>query len=102
MNRLASRIEETRIKLDALEPAKREALEETLEISFEEAFEFQQLQAQAHAAGIITPEEAMVIYASIGESAAGWKAHTDLATKIVVTLTAEELLKRRIAERRAS
>ncbi len=82
-NRIASAIARARIKLDALEPEQREKIDQTLALEPMEAFEYQQTQARAHAAGILTTDEALIIYASIGESAQGWRAGTDTATKVI-------------------
>lgn len=99
MNRVAQAIEGIRVKAEALDPAAREALDADMAVDFAEHFAYQQAQAQAHAAGRISTDEALLIYAALGEigSAAngGWASSTDLATKVAVTLSMGELLKRR-------
>jgi hypothetical protein len=96
MNRLAAHIEEVRVKCDALPEAKRQALDETLAVSFEEHFRFQETQARAHAGGKLSTDEAMIVYRALGELGSdangGWANGTDLATKVSVTLLMGELL----------
>lgn len=73
-------------------------LDAELAVSFEEHFAFQNAQARAHAAGILTPEEASVIYRALGEVGStangGWAKGTDLALKVTVTTVMGQLVGR--------
>lgn len=105
---LAVRIEhardclERRVRLDTGEPLSPKvdlvAFERGLDNTPAEHFRYQQLQSEAHALGHITTEDAIVIYAALGEApdASGWAAGTDLATKLIVTEALGELVSRRI------
>ena len=90
-NRIAARIGKIRVH-----PALGELDPSTYAIDFQEHFAYQNQQAQAHAAGRLTPGEAMIIYRALGEvwtsANDGWKKGTDLATKIGVTLAVAELM----------
>jgi hypothetical protein len=76
-------------------------LDATLAVTFEEHFAFQNAQARAHVTGLLTTDEAQVVYVALGEVGdpgnGGWAAGTDLATKVVVTQLMGELLARRAA-----
>lgn len=89
-----------REKVDALEDEKRAALDETLALTFEEHFTFQQVQARAHAEGVITTDEAHLVYVALGEVGSpangGWADETDTALKALVTQVVGELLARRL------
>ena len=101
--RLSGMIETAREKCVALEPSKLADLDENMAVEFSEHFEFQQLQAQAHVQGILTPEAAQIVYASLGEVGSsengGWAAGTDTATKVIVTQLMSELLRLKLAKR---
>lgn len=75
-------------KLDNLE-------ESTLDITFTEHFQMQEWQAHAHASGILSTDEAQVIYRALGaswtESNGGWHKSTDKALKTTITLTMEQI-----------
>jgi hypothetical protein len=95
-NRMTRAIERVREKLATLTPEQRKALDKNMDLTFHEHFEYQQQQAQAHAAGRITTDEAQVAYIALGEIGSakngGWASGTDLAHKIVVTQMIGELL----------
>ena len=73
-----------------------EALDRELAVSFLEHAKFQDLQAEAHALGILSTEEAQTVYVALGEVGSskngGWAAGTDLALKVSVTELMKELL----------
>lgn len=54
-----------------------------------ERFAYQKRQAHAHAAGVLSTDEALFVYRAIGEVGdpdnGGWASGTDLATKVTVT-----------------
>lgn len=95
-NRIAEAIERIKPKVEALDTEARERMEETSQLVGTDHFDYQQVQAQAHAAGKITTAEAQIIYMALGEYQSpdndGWTEDTDLATKIVVTQIIGELL----------
>ena len=72
------------------------SLDETNALTFEEHFEYQQVQASAHASGKLTTGEASLIYQALGEGFTerngGWAIGVGTATKIVVTMAIGELL----------
>jgi hypothetical protein len=92
-----------RARLAELGPEKTKAVGEALAVDFNEHFDYQQLQAQAHGVGEISTADAQLIYASLGElgseSNGGWAADTDTATKYVVTRVIEEIITQRLAKR---
>jgi hypothetical protein len=83
-------------RLGALSDGERAAFEREMDVSAEEHFRFQQAQAQAHAGGYLSTDEAMIVYAALGEYGSsrngGWAAGTDLATKVAVTLMMPSLV----------
>lgn len=96
MNRLSDAITRARVKVNSLDPVARQNLEETLELTLEEVFAYQNAKTRAMLNGIITQEEAQLIYAAIGEGGS-WPKRTDLATKVIVTLALEEILTKIVA-----
>lgn len=103
MNRVAAAIQKTQVAVDAMDDEKRAEVDATFAVSFEEHFAFQQTQAEAHASGILTPEEAQIVYIALGEvgsdSNGGWAEGTSTATKYVVSKLISELLGRKLAAR---
>jgi hypothetical protein len=103
-NRLTRAIEAARAKIDALDGRARDRLEAATVLEGDDHFQYQQVQAQAHAAGTIPTDEAQVIYVALGEVGSaengGWARGTDLATKVVVTQAVAELLQLQIKRRR--
>lgn len=71
-------------------------VDETSNLTFEEHAAFQDTQAWAHINGIISADEAQVIYNALGEVGSsangGWAQGTDTATKVVVQQMVMELL----------
>jgi len=76
-------------------------LNETLALDFSEHFAYQNAQAEAHASGILTTDEAMSVYVALGEvgsaSNGGWAKGTDLALKVTVTNLIGQLLGAKVA-----
>jgi hypothetical protein len=95
--RLSNMIAQSREKCKALDPGKLADIDKTLDLTFDEHFKFQELQAQNHAGGILTTEAAQIVYAALGEVGSpgngGWTAGVDTATKFIVTQLMGELLK---------
>lgn len=71
-----------------------------MDVTFDEHYQYQNIQAEMHAGGILPTDAAQIIYTALGEIGSakngGWAAGTDLATKVVVTQVIGELLKARI------
>jgi hypothetical protein len=63
-------------------------------LSYMEFFQFQELQAAAHASGTLTPAEAITVYRTLGGESYGgdWPNGTTLAAKIAITHLMGELL----------
>lgn len=74
------------------------AFEKTLDLSLEEFVAFQNIKSRAQVLGKINLDEAMTIYAALGEGG-NWAADTDLATKLIVTQIMEELITMQLAGR---
>jgi hypothetical protein len=99
--RLSASIAEAQARIDALgDDPKVAKLDETLAVTFDEHFRFQQMQAEAHVSGILETDAALLIYAALGEVGSskngGWAAGTNLATKVVITQLMGELLARKV------
>jgi len=75
-----------------------ESLHEDMKLSMYEFVQFQNMQASAHAQGIISTDEAQTIYIALGgeEYHPDWPEGTSLATKTAITQTMMELIERRI------
>lgn len=92
-----------RVRLDNGQPLPADldlgTFERTLDNSFTEHFQYQQLQSQGFAMGKIDLTTATVVYAALGEVPAsnGWAEDTDLATKLVVTQVLHTLAQRMTA-----
>jgi hypothetical protein len=90
-------------RCDALTPEQHADLDANMAIEFDEHFAYQEAQARAHVEGKITPDEAQIVYTSLGEvgseSNGGWAAGTDLPTKVTVTMLMGELIKQRLGVR---
>lgn len=91
MNRVQIAIDRLNAQHDT---AKLRELAARLSIDFQEHFVYQEAQAHAHAGGIITADEAAIIYRALGDihnaSNGGW-ATDDPATVIVATHLIGEL-----------
>lgn len=101
-NRLAVAIATVQARLDSqgFDAHKLADLDATLALEPDEHFHYQQLQAEMHAGGKLTVDEALLIYTALGETYTehngGWTADTTLATKYVVTQVIGELIKSRM------
>ena|SRR3990167_4017003 len=102
MNRISAAIERTMPKVWALDEEKRKQLDVNCAIDFQEHFAYQNAQARAHAMGLLTPEEAQIIYLALGEIGSeangGWAQGTDTTTKVVVTRLIGELLEKQLVK----
>jgi hypothetical protein len=105
-NRITLALDTVRERCDALDPADLAKLDRDMEVEFTEHFAYQQAQARAHASGLITTDEARLIYVALGEvgspSNGGWAAETTTAEKVVVTMLMGELIGRQVREARRS
>ncbi len=67
------------------------ALNLSMDLSAAEFFAFQNAQAQAHAIGVLTTDEAQTLYTALGgeyggiAANGGWAPDADLALKVTVT-----------------
>jgi hypothetical protein len=99
--RLSRMISEAREKVKALDDAGRKRVDDGMAINGMEHFKFQEMQAESHATGMLTPEAAQIVYVSLGEVGSqkngGWAAGTDTATKVIVTQLMGELLSLKLA-----
>lgn len=98
--RYAGRIETQRkagVSLDGkpIGPAL-ERLDENMALTHSEHYAFQTAQAQAHAGGRITTDEARTVYVALGESMSssngGWGKHVELPLKVAITQLISELI----------
>lgn len=92
LNRLIS---ECRVKCEALSSDKLKELDAGMALSSYDHFVFQEMQASAHAQGLLSTEAARIVYVALGEGA-NWAAKTDTATKVIVTQLMGELLDIRV------
>lgn len=110
MNRIERHIAELRTRVAALDDVARENLDHDMAVDFEEHFAYQEAQAHAHVSGVLSTDEAQIVYWALGEVGSsangGWAAGTDTATKVSVTLLMGELhaalVRDRIAAERGS
>ena len=95
-NRIDLAAEQLREQLETMDAAKCLALEASLAIDFSEHAAYQDAQASAHAGGVLSTEEALTVYAALGEIGdadnGGWARGTDWALKVTVTRLMAELL----------
>jgi hypothetical protein len=100
-NRVQKMIDVLSPRIDALDVDARRSLEASMAVDFADHFAYQEEQARAHASGLLSVDEAQIVYAALGEVGSdangGWSVSTDLATKGTVTKLIGELLSRRIA-----
>lgn len=99
-NRLEAAIDSVLLKVMALDVEEYQKLDKIFDLTFEEHFAYQEAQAHAFAAGILSLDEAQICYRALGElgskSNGGWADGVTLEIKFVVTQTITELLKARI------
>jgi hypothetical protein len=98
-NRIVRAIRAAQDRIDATPADKVRSLEQKLTLDFGEFCEYQRIQSEAAAAGVLSTDEAMVIYTALGGEhyAGGWPKETLLAARVIVVQTIGELLKRRIS-----
>lgn len=90
-NRIATAIRAMRDKLVDVPQTRQDQLKRLNAVSMDEVDIFQNWKAIAQSAGIITLDEALTIYAALGEVGEardnlGWPVDTDLAQRAVVML----------------
>jgi hypothetical protein len=99
-NRVSRAIDVAREAVSKLNAVAASELDTTLALDFDEHFAYQQAQARAHAEGVLTTDEAQIVYVALGEvgspSNGGWATGTDTATKAVVTQLIGQLLAGRL------
>jgi hypothetical protein len=105
MNRVQHSIDVVRSHFAELDADKLASIDSKLALDFGEHFDYQEVQALAHASGKLTTEEALIVYAALGEvgspSNGGWSSGVETATKYAITLTIEGLVKARVEAARA-
>lgn len=89
-NRIATAIALMEPRIESMDADKRARLTEHTAITFEEGFVYQETKSWAQAAGLITHDEAITVYAAF--TGTRWADGTSLATKIAITKLMEELL----------
>lgn len=98
-NRVSRAIDNLRAKTPTIDADALAKLDSAMAIDSGEHFAFQEAQAHAHASGVLTTDEALIVYNALGEVGSdangGWAAGTDLETKVVVTKLVGDLLARR-------
>ena len=79
-----------------------EAMHDEMKLSMAEFVQYQNLQAGAHAQGLITTAEAQTVYIALGGEAfhPDWPEGTSLGTKTAITQLMLELIERRVQGRR--
>jgi hypothetical protein len=102
-NRLAERISLLQARIDAgeIEQEKLDKLEESLKTDTSDLIQYQDLQALAHASGVINFEEAQQIYRLLGGEAPAAEKWDQLSIpeKVAVTQMMDELLDWRLSQR---
>ena len=98
-NRLTAWIKTVEKDLKKVDKAKQATLSEALTLDLSEVIGWQNAQAEAHAGGTLSTEDAQVIYHAIGPTGANWQCQT-LATRLVITQVMQTLLGSQIAVRR--
>ena len=73
-------------------------MHDEMKLAPDEFVQYQNLQAQAHAEGVLTTDEAQTVYIALGGEVFNpdWPDGTSLATKTAITQLMGELLTRRI------
>ena len=71
-------------------------MDATMALTVKDHADFQNQQARANAAGKLNTDEALTIYAALGEyhngDNGGWQDGVNLATKVIITQVVSELL----------
>ena len=77
-----------------------ETMDATMALTVKDHAAFQNQQARANAMGTLNTDEALTIYAALGEwhnaDNGGWQDGVSLAAKVIITQAMGELLERRI------
>lgn len=98
---MANRIESAIIRMReilATKPADViQRLTATCDITINELVKYQELQSQAAASGVLSTDEAMIVYRGLGKSGQ-WPKRTDLASKLVITQLMLELLQAQVGK----
>ena len=97
--RITAWIKTVESTLKKVDKAKQATLSEALRLDLSEGGGWQPAQAEAHAGGTLSTEDAQVIYHAIGPTGANWQRQT-LATRLVITQVMQTLLGSQITARR--
>jgi|TARA_R100000306_G_scaffold20515_2_gene24373 hypothetical protein len=97
--RITAWIKTVESTLKKVDKAKQATLSEALRLDLSEVVGWQTAQAEAHAGGTLSTEDAQVIYHAIGPTGANWQRQT-LATRLVITQVMQTLLGSQITARR--
>ena len=97
--RITAWIKTVESTLKKVDKAKQDTLSEALRLDLSEVVGWQTAQAEAHAGGTLSTEDAQVIYHAIGPTGANWQRQT-LATRLVITQVMQTLLGSQITARR--
>jgi hypothetical protein len=97
--RITAWIKTVESTLKKVDKAKQATLSEALRLDLSEVVGWQTAQAEAHAGGTLSTEDAQVIYHAIGPTGANWQRQT-LATQLVITQVMQTLLGSQITARR--
>ena len=97
--RITAWIKTVESTLEKVDKAKQDTLSEALRLDLSEVVGWQTAQAEAHAGGTLSTEDAQVIYHAIGPTGANWQRQT-LATRLVITQVMQTLLGSQITARR--
>ena len=101
-NRITDVAAIVREKLAALPVEQVESIDQTLNLDAGDYFDYQNLQASAHAGGRLSTDEALTWYNAVGTSASarngGWSQGVDTSLKYAVTIMAQRLLEGTLAK----
>ena len=97
--RITAWIKTVESTLKKVDKAKQATLSEALRLDLSEVVGWQTAQAEAHAGGTLSTEDAQVIYHAIGPTGANLQRQT-LATRLVITQVMQTLLGSQITARR--
>jgi hypothetical protein len=98
-NRLKEMISAVEPELKNVDKTKRARLKAAFALDASEVIGWQNAQAEAHAGGTLSTDEAQLIYTAIGPTGENWTKQT-LATQLIVTQVMQTLLGNQIAARR--
>lgn len=92
MSKIAAAVTGAKMKLETVEPAKRESLHKTLDMAFDEWAKFQELKSLAQAENRLDADDAMYIYNQLGGAPSVFNSRP-LEVKVVLTQVYALLLK---------